>query len=154
MTLSWFPIVKWEGGSERVTSTENLSHAFLNFSLIITEDVTYILRGAGISIWTPDCPKRALDICWRVEKEGADHLKYLLSCKQGIENWARGHRQPINKAYFRSFWGVSLQFQRLFQVPSGVILEAPKDLLTEVREERGHPYSLENDSAKPTMSIF
>ena len=55
--------------------------------------------------------------------------------------------------YSRSFQGVLLQFKGLFQVPTGVTLEAPKDFPTRMREDRSF-LSLENDSAKPMKPNF
>lgn len=148
----WLLIVKWQGESERVTFIENLPHAFLYFSLIITE-VAMVQRGAIISIWRLKSPRRAIGIYWGVEMEGDYYLRYVLSCKQGTENWAQVQGQPMNKACSRSSRGVPLLFRRLFQVPSRVILEAPKD--PPLRwGRRGHPYSLANNSAKPIRSTF
>ena len=68
---------------------ENLICAFLNFPLIITEEITKFQRGAVISVWRPKCPRRALGIYWGGEKEGDLRLCHLLSCEQGTGNWDR-----------------------------------------------------------------
>lgn len=109
---------------------ENLICAFLTFPLIIPEAITQVQRGAVISIWRPECPRKALGIYWGAEKEGDHCLCHLPSCEQGTGNSQRCG-QPVNKACSRSFWTSHLRWGR-----------------------SSHSYSLENDSAKAIMSTF